>query len=96
MIKIVNITASYWIREKLDDMFWTDPKYEISIQILTKRDIYGKGVTKVNTVHKNSRYLVGVTIFSNMLYDKVSSVWLRNIRRFLVPIGFTYQGKGPT
>ena len=63
MVKIVNITASYWIREKLDDMLWTDPKYEISIQILPKRDIEGKGIMKGNIVHKNSRPLVGVAVF---------------------------------
>ena len=74
MGKIVNITASYWIREKLNDMLWTDPKYEISLQILPKRDIEGKGIMKGNIVHKNSRSLVGVAIFKNVLYDKVSSV----------------------
>ena len=51
---------------------------------------------KGNIVHKNSRSLVGVSIFQNMLYDKVSSVWLKNVRRFLVPLGFTDQGKGST
>ena len=74
MGKIFNITASYWIREKLNDMLWTDPKYEISLQILPKRDMEGKGVMKGNIVHENSRSLSGVTIFSNMLYEKVSSV----------------------
>ena len=55
-------------------MFWTDPKYQISIQILPKRDIKGKGIMKGNIVHKNSKYLVGVDIFSNVLYEKLSSV----------------------
>ena len=96
MGKIVNITASHWIREKLDDMLLTDPKYEISLQILPKRDMEGKGVMKGNIVHENSRSLSGVTIFSNMLYGKVSSVWLINVRRFLVPLGFNDQGKGST
>ena len=54
--------------------FCTDPKYDISLQRLPKRDIEGKGIMKVNILHKNSRYLAGVTIFSNMLYEKVSSV----------------------
>ena len=77
-------------------MLLTDPKYEISLQILPKRDIEGKGIMKGNIVHKNSRSLVGVAIFQNMLYDKVSSVWLINVRRFLVPLGFTDQGKVST
>ena len=94
MGKIVNITASYWIREKLNDMLWTDPKYDISLQILPKRDIEGNGIMKGNIVHKNSRSLVGVANFQNMLYGKVFSVWLINVRRFLVPLGFTDQGKG--
>ena len=55
-------------------MFWTDPKYEISIQILPKIDMEGKDITKGKIVHKNSRYLVGVDIFSNLLYEKLSSV----------------------
>ena len=79
-----------------DEMFWTDPKYEISLQRLPKRDMEGNDIMKGNIVHKNIRYLVSVDIFSNLLYDKLSSVWLRNVRRFLVLIGFTDQGKGPT
>ena len=55
-------------------MFWTDPKYEISLKILSNRDIEGKGIMKGNIVHKNIRYLVSVDIFSNLLYDKLSSV----------------------
>ena len=74
MVKIVNITAYYWIREKIDDMFCTDPKYEISLQSLPKRFMEVNGIIKGNIVHKNSRYLVDVTIFSNLLYDEVSSV----------------------
>ena len=75
-------------------MLLTDPKSEISLQILPKIDIEVKGIMKGNIVHNNSISLSGVTIFSNMLYGKVSSVLLRNVRRFLVSLGFTDQGKG--
>ena len=74
MGKMFNITAYYWTREKLYDMLLTDPKFEISLQILLKRDMEGKGIMKGKTFHKNSRYLAGVSILSNMLYGKVSSV----------------------
>ena len=76
--------------------FCTDPKYDISLQRLPKRDMEGNDIMKGNIVHKNIRYLVSVDIFSNLLYDKLSSVWLRNVRRFLMIIGFTDQGKGST
>ena len=79
-----------------DEMFWTDPKYEISLQRLPKRDMEGNDIMKGNIVHKNSISLAGVAIFSNVLYYTVSSVWLINVRRFLVPIGFTDQGKVST
>ena len=39
MEKIFNITDYYWLKEVRDDMFWIDPKYEISLQISLKREM---------------------------------------------------------
>ena len=46
-------------------------------------------------MHKNGRSLVGVIIFSYLFNNVVSSVLLRNVRRFLVPQVFPDSGKGP-
>ena len=55
MGKIVNVPASCWVKDILDDIFWIDPRYEISLQRVPKGDM--DFFLKGNIVHKKLHIL---------------------------------------